>query len=234
MPDRFSEECEQRRRTLQTAQQAQERALKRFIDARLFGSPPLDQATADLEQAERAKQEAEQRLGECAEQSKTVTLEGFEFEVYGRVKPHQEAEILEVLGRIPARHKRGLRKITLRAKPSGQPETVIEERTGARVLVEPAGEYDLESRSITQWYPPNASTVKHEIGHHVFYQLLSEQQRTEWQNFWNQHREQIPRDHGKRNHWEGFAVVYEAYFDDQGKLPPVVREKIRTLLDGIS
>ena len=234
MPDHFSEECEQRRRALQDAQQAHERALKRYIDAQLFGSTPLDRALDDLQQADRAKKEAEERLGECAEQSKTATLDEFEFEVFGRVKPHQEQEILEILGRIPAGHKRGLRKITLRPKPSSQPEPVLDERTGARVLVEPAGEYDRGSRSIVQWYPPNASTMKHEIGHHVFYQRLTEQQRTDWQNFWEQHREQIPRDHGKRNYWEGFAVVYEVYFDNREKLPPAVREKMKPLLEGIS
>ena len=223
------------RRAPEAAQERRHQAKQELIQAS-FGGSRSDQheASEEYEEAKRAEKQAATALGECARQKKLVTIGDTEINIYGRVKPHQEKEVLRVLKGIPESQLVGLSEITLHGKPSDRDLPVKDERTGETVRVEPGATYSPRDKSIVDWYPPEAREIKHEIGHHVYYERLSDAQRAEWETFWGTNTDKMPTDYARKNNAEGFAEAYEFFYDRPDDLNEDVKEKIHRLLEAIS
>ena len=81
-------------------------------------------------------------------------------------------------------------------------------------------------------------TLTHEVGHGVYYGGLSDEQRRDWTDFWEQYAMEMPTDYGKTSAQEGFAETYMFMrgigkdSPEAGDLNSLVRDKVESLIKG--
>jgi len=193
-------------------------------------------AKARLDEAWKELDEALDRLAEVCGWRVTVVQtdpgpppKGFELRVHPRVKKSDEKDVKDVLGRLPAKHKKGLGGITLKGKAKGGKKS----SKGKHGVT--AGDYDRRTKKINDYYPPTVDTIKHEVGHHVYYEHLSKKQRKAWSDWWGKkaNKKKMPNGYAKTHAREGWAEVYEYYYDKK-KLDPTVKQKFEELIGAIT
>ena len=211
MADHFSDPCKRARTRYEAALESRERALQMAI---------LDASSAEGRQR---VERAEQRLAEarrelvlaCGNEILTVSLAGG-----GRVNQEPGVsnagleKILELIRRkIPERDLQGLDDLTLSDDPPPERERWVDDSGGRRKLkrYRPEGNYSIGERDIVVWPTSNEETVKHEIGHHVYYHRLSVEQRQTWDRYWAANQDRMPTEYARQDAQEGFAEAYEFF-----------------------
>lgn len=152
--------------------------------------------------------------------------QGFEIRVHPRISESDQKKVTDILETLPKKHKKGLKGISLKGKKKNE----VKKIKGRTFIT--AGDYNTESKKINDYYPPNPHTIKHEIGHHVYYDILPKEKRTEWEQWWNQHKADMPTGYAKTKAREGWAEVYEHFYDKK-KLDPKVKAKFEQLIGAI-
>jgi 1-acyl-sn-glycerol-3-phosphate acyltransferase len=152
--------------------------------------------------------------------------EGFKLHIHPRVSASDEKKVTEILGGLPRKHKKGIAGIWLRGKPKAKPK----KRKGRPFVT--TGDYNAKTKKINDYYPPNPHTIKHEVGHHVYYQKLTKAMRAEWERWWKQHKKQMPTGYAQTRAREGWAEVYEFVYDNKS-LDAAVKAKFQQLVGAI-
>lgn len=233
MPPQFNHDCQRARQELERARERERRAEEDFQRvADRFGTASYSRALQASIAATDARKAAEDVLREkCDDQVLVVDLgSGLRMRVEPHVDPAEQKDIEEVLrDKIPPADKDGLDWIRLQGEPKQEPSTVTDERTGETREIKLAGSYNRERKVIDDWYPPGVSTIKHELGHHVFHHKLTAEQRRAWQDFWKRNVERFPTDYAKVNSGEGFAEAYE-FFRNNRDLDDEIRRAMERLV----
>lgn len=182
---------------------------------------------------------AAERLGEACEwetsqhdsgTDETGKPKKLEIKFHPRLSEDEKKKIKGILmdppkGKIPKKHKICLKEINLKGK-HGPTRNVY-----GRVVIA-SGDYNRETGVINDYYPPEVSTVKHEIGHHVYYKKISKRMRERWKKFWATHKKKMPTNYATWHESEGFAEVYE-YLMNGKKLDPEVEKEMKDILGTI-
>jgi DNA repair photolyase len=139
------------------------------------------------------------------------------------VPDEKERRVKEILDRIPENHKRGLRRITLHVKQPPQTEG------GGGTAGQRAADYTRDEKAIGHYHPNEVASIKHEIGHHVYFDRLNAAARRRWERFFERNRAAMPTEYARTEAKEGFAEVYEFYYDRKD-LDPAVKAEFETII----
>jgi hypothetical protein len=241
-------------RTAATNALAEDLRLKRAAEATAVDAAAR---AADLANAERLLADAERALTDaraaqdgvrtraidadrtvqatCSGEARKDTIDGTDFEVRPGVLPEDEETLRRLIGRIAGKEKTGLTSIELEDL-EGAETSYVDPNTGATIAGRRSGQYSRAGRSIIV-YDQDEQVLKHEIGHHVYYQRLPADVRDEWERYWGTGNNKLKTPLGKMPTGyagseadEAFADVYEFFYDMPGALDPETRDKIADLL----
>ena len=214
--------------------------------------PPAEKALNDAQKAfddafsEKSRQDAHNKAEEilrelkrsCAGQTITSKLDGCELEVYPGVLPEDEKRVTDVLTNLEEKELRNLKKVKL-TDACGPPHAYID-NDGKVVATRAIGKYWWPTKTITGYvgdYEPE--NIKHEVGHHIFNELLDDKARIEWREFWRKADNRLKVPKGKMptqyagfTHQEAFSEVYW-HFKENKPLDPEARDLMQKLLGGI-
>jgi len=104
-----------------------------------------------------------------------------------------------------------------------------------------AGEYRVGSQTIHLFILGHSEdTLKHEIGHHVYFHRMTEAARIRWKQFFEQGTNgqmvpagKMPTDYASENEIEGFAEAYR-FLRDNETLNPDLKQLLEDLLGGLT
>ena len=229
MPDRFTDACNRARRAYHAAVDAESLAV---FSALLGEMTPAKQRRLD-ELAARVRAAREEMARVCQGQLVTIDLPGgCTLRQEPGVKDEARERVRDLIRtKIPDGDLDGLTDITLSDDPPPRREVEVREEGGGtgRRSVDADGSYDRSAKRIVDWDPPREETIKHEIGHHVYFDRFTDEQRQRWTTFWRQHRDRMPTDYAKTHEKEGFAEVYE-WLRDRKALDDAVLEMMLSLV----
>lgn len=198
------------------------------------------QAAREAEQnASAARREAKGRItlaraqvhNVCGEETASGALGGGgEINVDPGVLPDHERRVRDKLESLPDEETDGIREINL-LEEFGPPSSFNPE-------VSIYGKYSPFRRRIRLYlFGHQEETLKHEVGHHVHLNRLSDAARDRWKTFYetgdNGKEEPVgkmPTGYATTDEGEGFAEVYEHLRDDKA-LDPEVKQLIEDLLE---
>jgi|GEM_PF-5259919 len=201
-----------------------------------------DAANAQVTAAETASKNAEQKVKtDCNGQTSTSRLDGGELVIHPGVLPEDEKRVKGRIDGIPDKEKDGLRKVEMKDENGGD-MSYTDPNNGKRMDGQIAGTYSWASKGVTMYDgsgPGLEETIKHEIGHHVYSSKLSIDAQKKWREFWDKDNNKLKSPRGKMptgyagvSASEGFAEVYEAYYDNEN-LDPETKAKLEELLGTI-
>lgn len=207
--------------------------------AELAAAEAAEQAAREAEQnANAAKMEAKGRvtlaraqvLNVCGEETASGPIGGGgEFKVDPGVLPDDERRVRDRLESLPDEETDGIREVNL-LDELGPTSSVVPEGFVS-------GNYSPILQRINLFISNHLeSTLKHEVGHHVHLNRLSDAARARWKAFYetgdNGKKEpegKMPTDYATVDDGQGFAEVYEHLRDDKA-LDPEVKRLIEDLL----
>jgi len=220
-------ECEKALHQYDAAKDAFDYAASAFLLA--DPGEPRQRANERLERRRKELDEAIDRVTEACDERVTPIEtgqdggDGPELHCHPLVPTDRERRVKGILDRLPQKHKRGLRRITLHVKqpPSGQ--------GGGEFGGLVAADYSRDEKTIRHYHPDEVATIKHEIGHHVYFDRLPEEARERWERFFADHKPAMPNDYARTEAKEGFAEVYEFYYDGKD-LDPAVKAEFEAII----
>jgi hypothetical protein len=169
----------------------------------------------------------------CAGQTATYPLDGGEIEVAPGILPEDEKAVRDRLDSLPDEEKEGLNKVDIQDE-LGPPSP-------AAAMGVVAGQYRVSSQRIQLFiFGHSEKVVKHELGHHVYFDRLPETARERWRQFYGNGTNKqkvpagkMPTGYATTDEQEGFAEVYE-FLRDGKPLEPEVKQLIEELLREIN
>jgi hypothetical protein len=222
-----SEECEEALRNYEEAKVAFDYASTAYLLS--DPGPQRERAHDRLQRRRRELDEAIDRVAAVCGERVTIIETGdgegdrLELRCHPLVPDERERRVKEILDRIPENHKRGLRRITLHVKqpPPGE--------GGGEAGGQKAADYSRDDKAIGHYHPNEVASIKHEIGHHVYFDRLNAEARRRWERFFERNKTAMPTEYGRTEAKEGFAEVYEFYYDRKD-LDPAVKAEFEAII----
>ena len=156
------------------------------------------------------------------------------------VLPEDEQRIKDRLESLPEVETDGLEEIEMTGE-EGHEFSYTDENTEQKVTTTAGGTYAGNDVTINDVTGEKAEEIfKHEVGHHV-YEKISDEARNAWNSWYETGQNtlkapagKMPTGYASRNADEGFAECYEMFHDHPDRLNDETREKIITILGGLS
>lgn len=212
-----------------TAQHATSAAAEATARAAELTARAARTAASNAAVAERAKVHTA-----CAGQHTSHPLGGGgEIVVDPGVLPDDETKVRRRLESLPEKEKRGIHKVEMGDDVKKDPDTGQTEWT--------AGEYAIGAQTIHLYILGHTEkTMKHEVGHHVYFHRMTEAARDRWKRFFQQGTNgqvvptgKMPTQYATTDEAEGFAEAYE-FLRDNKPLDPAVKQLLEDLVGGLS
>ena len=235
-------------RTIFLAKDVKRRIVEVDIKQNAFNAAQqnLNSTEAILAKAEKAVNELKMILNTlesqmkilCAGQTKLSDHEGIIIEIDPGVLPEDEDEVTDELEKAKSKERKGLNKIKI--QDGEGPSLEWTDANGVVHVATSIGWYDFVDDDITIYNGGKRSatgTLKHEIGHHVYFHRLTKEGHEKWTAFWNLDNNKktirqggkMPSEYAGKDSIEGFAECYEALRCNK-TLDPTTKAKMEEVL----